>query len=126
MPGAAAAGVKDAPENEMSLPERQQQVLDQIEQTLQKADPGLKSMFAAFTQLASREAMPAIEAISSRRAKIISIVALSVLGALWLMVTVAATGNACPGLPSDQAVASAAVRYAACSHDTAAWSKGGR
>ena len=56
----------------------------------------------------------------------ISIVALSLLGALWLMVTVVATGNACPGLPSDQAVVSAAQRYAACSHDTAAWSKGGR
>ena len=56
----------------------------------------------------------------------ISIVALSLLGALWLMVTVVATGNACPGLPSDQAVVSAAQRCAACSHDTAAWSKGGR
>jgi len=116
----------DAPEKKMGLPERQQAALDQIEQALQKADPGLKSMFAAFGRMASREAMPAIEAISSRRAKIISIVALSVLGVLWLIVTVAATGNACPGLPSDQAVVSAAVRYAACSHDTAAWTKGGR
>jgi Protein of unknown function (DUF3040) len=110
----------------MSLPERQQRVLDQIEQTLQKADPGLKSMFAAFGQLAAREAAPAIEVISSRRAKIISIVVLSVLGALWLAVTVVATGNACPGLPSDQAVVTASVRYAACSHSTAAWTRGGR
>ena len=110
----------------MSLPERQQRVLDQIEQTLQKADPGLKSMFAAFGQMAAREAAPAIEVISSRRAKIISIVVLSVLGALWLAVTVVATANACPGLPSDQAVVSASVRYAACSHSTAAWNRGGR
>ncbi len=110
----------------MSLPERQQSVLDQIEQTLQATDPGLKSMFAGFTKLASPAAMPATEAVSGRRAMIISILALSVLGALWLMVTVVATGNACPGLPSDQAVVSASMRYAACSHDTAAWSRGGR
>ena len=106
----------------MSLPERQQEVLDQIEQSLHQSDPGLSSMFAGFAKLAS----PATEASTGRRAIMISIVALSLLGALWLMVTVVATGNACPGLPSDQAVVSAAQRYAACSHDTAAWSKGGR
>jgi hypothetical protein len=32
----------------MSLPRRQQQILNQIEQALQTADPKLKSMFAAF------------------------------------------------------------------------------
>ena len=109
----------------MSLPERQQEVLDQIEQSLHQSDPGLSSMFAGFAKLASPAAMPATGA-TGRRAMMISIVALSLLGALWLMVTVVATGNACPGLPSDQAVVSAAQRYAACSHDTAAWSKGGR
>jgi|SRR5450755_2174048 hypothetical protein len=110
----------------MSLPERQQSVLDEIEQSLQKSDPALKSMFAGFTKLASPSSTPTTRASSGRRSMLISIVALSVLGAVWLMVTVVATGNACPGLPSDQAVVSAAQRYAACSHDTAAWSKGGR
>jgi Protein of unknown function (DUF3040) len=111
----------------MSLPERQQSVLDEIEQSLQKTDPGLRSMFAGFAKLAGPAAMPVTGVISSRRGMLISIAALSVLGALWLMVAaVAATGNSCPGLPSDQAVVSAAQRYAACSHDTAAWSKGGR
>ena len=105
----------------MSLPERQQEVLDQIEQSLHQSDPGLSSMFTGFAKL-----VPATGASTGRRAMMISIVALSLLGALWLMVTVVATGNACPGLPSDQAVVSAAQRYAACSHDTAAWSKGGR
>lgn len=112
----------------MSLPERQQLILDQIEKALQAADPGLKSMFAAFGRLAPREAMPAAEAIPVRRArrtKIISvIVMISVLGLImlgWL-----ATSKACPGLSSDQVVASAAVRYAACSKSTDAWSKGGR
>jgi len=110
----------------MSLPERQQSVLDEIEQSLQTSDPGLRSMFAGFAKLASPGKMPTMEARGGKRAMVISIVALSLIGALWLMVTVVATGNACPGLPSDQAVVSAAQRYAACSHDTAAWSKGGR
>jgi hypothetical protein len=39
---------------------------------------------------------------------------------------VVATSNDCPGLSSDQVVASAAVRFAACSKATDAWSKGGR
>jgi Protein of unknown function (DUF3040) len=110
----------------MSLPERQQEALDQIEQSLHRSDPGLRQMFAGFAKLAKPAAMPATGARTGRRAMMISIVALSLLGALWLVVTVAATGNACPGLPSDQAVVSAAQRYAACSHDTAAWNKGGR
>jgi hypothetical protein len=113
----------------MSLPARQQLILDQIEQTLQAADPGLRSMFAGFARLASREAMPASEAISGRRprrTKIIFIVVISALGMLMIMLTFVATGRACPGLSSDQAVASAAVRHAACSQSTDAWSKGAR
>lgn len=110
----------------MSLPERQQEILDQIEQTLHAADPRLKSMFAAFAQRASRDPRPATETISSKRAMIISIVVISMVGALMVMATVVATGRACPGLPSDQTVASAAVRYAACNQSTAAWSKGAR
>jgi hypothetical protein len=111
----------------MSLPARQQLILDQIEKALLAADPRLKSMFAAFARLTPREVAPAPEAISGwpgRRAKIISIMVISVLG----MVTLSffATSKACPGLPSDQVVASAAVRYAACSKSTDAWSKGGR
>jgi hypothetical protein len=116
-----------APEELMSLPARQQLVLDQIEQALQAADPGLGSMFAAFGRMASREAMPATEVISGRRARrtvLAFIVVAGMLGALVL--SIRATGNACPGLSSDQAVASAAVRFAACSKSTAAWSKGGR
>ena len=72
----------------MSLPERQQEVLDQIEQSLHQSDPGLRSMFAGLAKLASPTAMPATEASTGRRAMMISIVALSLLGALWLMVTV--------------------------------------
>ncbi len=42
----------------MSLPERQQEVLDQIEQSIHQSDPGLRSMFAGFAKLASPSAMP--------------------------------------------------------------------
>jgi Protein of unknown function (DUF3040) len=127
VPGRYGSGVVDASENQMSLPARQQLILDQIEKALQAADPGLKSMFAAFARLAPREAMPATEGISGRRrTAMISIVVIGALGMVMVMLGFFATSKACPGLSSDQVVASAAVRYAACSKSTDAWSKGGR
>ena len=112
----------------MSLPARQQAVLDQIDQILQGADPQLKSMFAAFARVASREAMPATEAISKRSPRqwtlLICIMVISLLS--MVTVFVVATSRACQGLSSDQVVASATVRYDACSKATDAWSKGGR
>ena len=122
-----AAGVMDAPEKQMTLPARQQLVLDQIEQILQAADPRLKSMFASFARMASREAMPTTEAISGRSARrtvVISIMVISLLSVV--MLSILATSRACPGLSSDQAVVSAAARFAACSKNTDAWSRGGR
>src|ERR1700692_1687782 len=98
----------------MSLPPRQQAILDQIEQVLQAADPRLKSMFGAFHRWAQVQAMPAAEVISGRsmwRTVVICVMAISVLGGLVLGIR--ASSNDCPGLSSDQVVASAAVRYAA-------------
>jgi hypothetical protein len=118
----------DAREKQMSLPARQQLVLDQIERILQAADPQLKSMFAAFARLAPPEARPATEAISDRpalrRAVLIAIMVISALS--LIMVFLVATSKACPGLSSDQVVASATVRFAGCSQATDSWSKGGR
>jgi hypothetical protein len=111
----------------MSLPERQQQILDQIEQVLQAADPHLKSMFAAFARLPPHEAVPGTEAIagrSARRTVLICVMVLSLLGVL--MLSFLATKDVCPGLSSDQAVVSASIRYAACSKSTDAWSRGAR
>ena len=112
----------------MSLPARQQAVLDQIERILAAADPQLKSMFAAFARVASREAMPATEAIPERSPRrwtlLICIMVISLLS--MVTVFVVATSRACEGLSSDQVVATATVRYAGCSKETAAWSKGGR
>ncbi len=112
----------------MSLPARQQLVLDQIERVLQAADPRLKSMFAAFARLASAEAMPVTEVISARPARRLAVlISVLVISALSLvMVFVVATSKACPGLSSDQVVASATVRFAGCSKATDSWSKGGR
>jgi hypothetical protein len=170
----------------MSLPDRQQQILDQIEQALQSADPALKSMYAMFGRLTSPEAMPAVEAMpgesageaaaagamgkaavteaagtsagtpaagksaapwvavgtvgpmaskagvpstaaSRRRVRRALVISVIVLGLLGLMIfNVVSTSSQCPGLSSDQVVASAAVRYAACNHSTDAWSKGAR
>lgn len=111
-----------APEKQMSLPARQQKILDQIEQVLQAADPRLKSMFASFARMAPPEA--ATSGRSVRRTVVVSVILLSMLGAI--MFNVFTAGKDCPGLSSDQVVASAAVRYAACSHATNAWSKGAR
>src|SRR6266700_2970260 len=47
----------------MSLPASQQRVLDRIEQTLNKREPRLASMFAMFTRLATGEALPRLEAL---------------------------------------------------------------
>jgi hypothetical protein len=116
----------------MSLPRRQQMILNQIEQALQAADPRLKSMFAAFGRSArAREqaaAVPAAEILSdrpSRRALAIFMTVVVCMLAV-LVVGIRSTSSDCPGLSSDQVVASAAARYAGCDHSTDAWSKGGR
>jgi hypothetical protein len=112
----------------MSLPARQQAVLDRIEAVLQASDPRLKGMFAVFTRLAAPDAMPGTEEIAARQlrpAVLISVVLLvSVLSVVLLGLF--SVGTACPRLSSDQEVTSAAVRLAGCNSSTDAWSKGGR
>jgi hypothetical protein len=119
----------------MTLSARQQAILDQIERALAAADPQLKSKFSIFTRITSRDTMPETETVraderSHNRVKsmvgllVVSLMAVSLVGAF--LFSVIGMRNECPGLPSDQTMASAAVRYAACSHDTAAWSKGSR
>ncbi|HXP56242.1 MAG TPA: hypothetical protein VN847_14855 [Streptosporangiaceae bacterium] len=127
----------------MTLSARQQAVLDQIERALQAADPQLRSMFSIFTRLTSQETMPDAETAGAtgvsgrwddghagRSAQsvagllVVSIFMAGLFGAF--LFSVFGTSNDCPGLSSDQAVVSASVRAAACSHATAAWSKGSR
>src|ERR1700722_8989098 len=112
----------------MSLPRRQQRILNQIEHALQAADPKLKSMFAAFGRSVRAQGGPAIEAISdrpSRRTLVICPMIVSRLPGV-LVVGIRSTNGDCPGLSSDQAVAPASVRFAGCTQSTDAWSRGGR
>jgi hypothetical protein len=112
----------------MSLPRRQQRILNQIEQALQAADPKLKAMFAAFGRPVRAAAGPAVEVISDRPSRrtlaIFTMVVVCLLGVL--VVGIRSTSGDCHGLSSDQAVASATVRYAGCTQSTDAWSRGGR
>jgi len=50
----------------MSLPASQQRVLDAIENTLNKREPRLASMFAMFARLTSHEAVPRLESLDTR------------------------------------------------------------
>jgi hypothetical protein len=117
----------------MNLSRRQQKILDQIEQALQAADPHLKSMFASFGRSAGEagereRAVPAAGDLSGRPSRrtltIFTIVVVCLLGVL--VVGIRSTSRDCPGLSSDQVVASATVRYAGCDQNTDAWSRGGR
>jgi hypothetical protein len=112
----------------MSLPPRQQRILNQIEQALQAADPKLKSMFASFGRSARAQPGPAVEVISDRPSRrtlvIFMMIVVCMLGVL--VIGIRSTNSDCPGLSSDQVVAPAAVRYAGCTQSTDAWSRGGR
>jgi hypothetical protein len=102
----------------MSLPPRQQAVLDQIEHVLQSADPRLKSMFAAFHRSVKAQDMPKREVISGltpRRVVMICIVIACLLGGFVLGVRT--PGPNCPN---------AAARYVGCSASTAAGTSGAR
>jgi hypothetical protein len=84
-------------------------------------------MFAKWAKLAAqKDEMPGTEIVGTRLrpAAMVAIVAAGVLIAIlsWLP----AAGKECPGLSSDQVVASAAVRLAAGQNNTDAWSKGAR
>ena len=49
----------------MSLPARQERVLERIEHSLQACDPPLRSMFAMFTKLTRDEEMPRLEKLQA-------------------------------------------------------------
>lgn len=111
----------------MSLPPRQQVILDQIERILQATDPKLKSMFAAFHRSTKAQPVPAREIISNRSPLLIVMICVVIASTLSvLIIGIRTTSNDCPGLPSDQVVASATIRYAGCSKSTDVWSRGAR
>ena len=70
----------------MSLPGRQQHVLDKIENSLEVTDPQLMAMFAAFTKVTAADVMPAREVIRSRLPQVVlvCVMALTVVSAVLL------------------------------------------
>ena len=54
----------------MSLPTRQQRALDRIEKALARDHPSLGPLFAIFTTLVDREAMPVTERVTARRRRL--------------------------------------------------------
>jgi hypothetical protein len=100
----------------MSLPTRQQRVLDQIEKSFQVRDPRLAALFAMFARLTSHEAMPALESVSAQVSRFLRPVVLVPVLVLVLAGTI--TGAAflpCPHCPaqSSQAQSSQAQSQAA-------------
>jgi len=85
-------------------------------------------MFAAFHRsapaLADEHTETTAASTKTRRTVLVCLMVAAMLGGLVLGIR--ATSNDCPGLSSDQVVASATVRYAACSKSTDVWSRGAR
>ena len=63
----------------MSLPRRQQEILDEMDRALGAADPQLRSSYAAFARRAKGSALPAVEAIAGRPVRYL------VLGLIFLL-----------------------------------------
>lgn len=80
----------------MSLPARQQRVLDQIETIFQARDPGLTSLFATFARLTSQEGMPKFEEVRSWLSRLLQPVMLIPLLAV-IIVTSIVVGSFAPG-----------------------------
>ncbi len=80
----------------MSLPTRQQRVLDQIETILQARDPVLTSMFATFARLTAHEAMPKIEELKGWLSRLLRPVMLIPLLAVVIVSSIVA-GSFVPG-----------------------------
>ncbi len=80
----------------MSLPARQQRVLDQIEMFLQARDPALSSLFATFGRLTAHEAMPKLEELKGWLSRLLQPVMLIPLLVVVIVSSVVA-GSFVPG-----------------------------
>ena len=80
----------------MSLPARQQRVLDQIETILQARDPDLTSMFATLARLTAQDAMPKIEELKGWLSRLLQPVRLIPLLAVVIVSSIV-VGSFVPG-----------------------------
>jgi hypothetical protein len=106
----------------MSLPARQQQVLDQIDRALGTADPWLAGIFATFTRLTARDGMPAVEAIQPRSRRPVVLMSLMAMAAVAGIVLGALTGTSgCTPTLGNGHVANSSSQSAMChaAHTTA-------
>lgn len=111
----------------MSLPARQQAVLNQIERLLAASDPRLKATFASFGRMVQHQAMPVTEVIGGWTARRLVTLVVLVLGIAGVLVFgIRSSSNDCPGPRSGPVVATAAVRYAGCTGSASVWSRGTR
>jgi hypothetical protein len=79
----------------MSLPLRQQAILDRMDRALKATDPQLQSTYAAFARRAGGASFPAAEVISTRpvRYLVLALVVLLATGLVALGIT--STGGGC-------------------------------
>jgi 2-polyprenyl-6-methoxyphenol hydroxylase-like FAD-dependent oxidoreductase len=98
----------------MSLTASEQRALARIERALRSRDPLLESLFATFTSLTWREAMPARERVQRRgwRPRMITLVPLAFV-LIAAIIAVGSLGAASRSCAPGQAAASAASRCAA-------------
>ena len=111
----------------MSLPASQRRALNQIERTLADDHPTLGPLFAIFTRLTGREAMPVTEQVTARpwrwqrriRPRLVTVVGLAIVtGALLTLSLMLPRTQACaPGAVTSAAAHTPSVqtgRQAAC------------
>jgi len=111
----------------MSLSPRQQAILDQIEEHLQSADPGLNSMFEAFPHSAPAQPLPRAEVILRRSPRLLVIICVILVSAAGVLFCMRSTrSDDCPGPSSNRVVASAAASLAGCSQNSDVSGSGGR
>jgi Protein of unknown function (DUF3040) len=99
----------------MSLPARQQQVLDRIDRALGTADPGLAGIFATFTRLTADDGMPAVEAIRPRSRRPVVLMSVMTAAAVAGIVLGALTGTSgCIPTLGNGHVANSSTRSVMC------------
>lgn len=79
----------------MSLPHRQQAVLDRMDRTLESADPQLRSMYAAFTRRTGGAPFPPVEVIRTRPVRYLVLALVLILAISFLAFGVSSLSGGC-------------------------------
>jgi hypothetical protein len=79
----------------MSLPHRQQAVLDRMDRTLELADPQLRSAYAAFTRRTREAPFPAVEVIRTLHVRYVALVLAVLLAISFLAFGISSLSGNC-------------------------------